>query len=89
MANYKVLIKPSALKNLESIRLLRVRQRIDKAILDLSIDPFPTGMKKLTGESDYFRVRIGDFRAIYTVSVKEKIIIILKIDNRKDIYRQL
>jgi mRNA interferase RelE/StbE len=36
-----------------------LRERIDRAILALSVDPGPAGCKKLTGYTDLYRVRVG------------------------------
>ena len=59
--------------------------RIINAINDLAGNPRPVGCKKLTGRPGY-RVRIGDYRVIYTIYHHTITIEILKIGNRKDIY---
>lgn len=61
--------------------------KIDEAILALKNNPHPYPQsKKLKGE-DKYRLRVGDFRVIYTVDEKQKIISIYRIRHRKDIYR--
>ena len=60
--------------------------KISKELLNLGVNPFTTKSKKLRGENNY-RIRIGVYRAIYTTDKKKKIIKILRIKHRKDVYR--
>ena len=57
------------------------------AILALGDEPHPRGSRKLTGYDDVFRIRVGRFRVIYSVARRKLIVIILKIGQRKDVYR--
>ena len=56
--------------------------RIDK----LAIEPRPYGYEKLSG-MEYYRVRQGNYRIIYSIRDTELIVLIIKIGHRKDIYR--
>ncbi len=56
-------------------------------MLALGEEPYPTGSRKLTGYDDVFRIRVGVYRIIYSVSGRKLVIVILKIGHRKDIYR--
>lgn len=86
MASYRVEITRSAERQLG--RLPRPDQeRMARAMLALAEDPFPRGTRKLSGYDDVFRVRVGRYRILYSVSDAEVIIIILKIGHRKDVYR--
>ena len=49
--------------------------RIDKRILRLADDPRPQGCRKLRGQKDIWRIRIGDYRVIYTVDDATKTVI--------------
>ena len=60
--------------------------KISKELLNLEINPFSAKSKKLEGEENY-RTRIGVYRAIYTIDKKKKVIKILRIKHRKDVYR--
>lgn len=82
-----------------SIRILReanrslaklprsVQERIDAAVDDLSDNPRPAGAERLTSEDPIYRIRIGDYRALYTVDDDEHIVSILRIGHRRDVYR--
>lgn len=62
------------------------RNKIETKIEALKQNPFPLGIKKLTGRPGY-RFRIGDYRLMYDVNKKRKIITILRTQHRKDAYR--
>jgi mRNA interferase RelE/StbE len=56
--------------------------RIREKILYLSITPRPFGVKKLSDK--VYRIRIGKYRVIYSIFDKEKLILIDKVDKRKE-----
>lgn len=86
MASYRLLIKPSAAKEIESAPR-KDRLRIVKRIQDLSSDPRPPGCEKLSGHDDKYRVRQGAYRIVYTVSDVDFVICIVKVGHRKEVYR--
>ncbi len=86
MASYEIEITRSAERQLRRLRP-DDQQRVLAAILPLSNDPFPQGSRKLSGYDDVFRIRVGRYRVLYSVSEKKLIIIILKIGHRKNAYR--
>jgi mRNA interferase RelE/StbE len=85
LAQYSVSIKRSAIKELEGLPA-KVFDAIDKKIILLESEPRPTGVKKLTGEKNLFRIRYRSFRIIYEIDDLLKIITILKIKHRKEAY---
>jgi mRNA interferase RelE/StbE len=60
---------------------------IKKVIDKLSETSRPHGMKKLSGLKDGYRIRIGNYRILYTIDDKRKIITIYRIKHRKEVYR--
>jgi len=83
---YRIVIKKSAAKELELLPS-KVLPAVTKAILNLSNQPRPSGCKKLKGQSGYlWRIRIGDYRVIYSIDDVIKIIDVQKVGHRKDIY---
>jgi len=46
-------------------------------------------VKKIKGYKDLFRLRVGDYRVIFTINDKDLIIIVLTIGNRGEIYKKL
>jgi mRNA interferase RelE/StbE len=82
---YRVAVAPAAERQLKSLPF-DVRKRITARLLKLEHDPYH-GSVKLEGDDDFYRVRIGEYRAIYQVRAKELIVLILRIGHRKEIYR--
>jgi mRNA interferase RelE/StbE len=85
VAAYKVLIKPSAVKEIEEIPK-KDRQRIVKRIQSLSKEPRPPGCEKLSGQEKY-RVRQGRFRMVYSIADEDMAVLIVEVGHRKEIYR--
>jgi mRNA interferase RelE/StbE len=86
MGSYEIEISRSAEKQLRRLSR-RDQERIVRAILPLARDPVPKGSRKLSGYEDVFRIRVGHYRILYSVSSGKLVIIILKIGHRRDVYR--
>ncbi len=86
MESYELFIKPSAAKELEAVGRKSDRTRIVDKIYTLKVDPRPQGCEKLTGQ-DRYRVRQGQFRILYVVDDNERVVTVVKIGHRRDIYR--
>ncbi len=85
MDKYSVEIIPKAEK--EFLRLPEIaRNRIRKQILLLEDNPRPFGSKKLK-ETEYYRIRSGDYRVIYNIYDDKRAVKILSVAHRKDVYR--
>ena len=85
MANYRLQIKPSAVKELEATQL-KDRKRLVARIRRLAKEPRPDGCEKLSGQ-DKYRVRQGHYRVLYSVDDSEPSVTIVKIGHRRDVYR--
>ena len=85
MESYKILIKPSAAKELEALPK-KDRARIAKRIAALAANPRPMGSEKLSAMEEY-RIRHGRYRAVYSISDFAKTVMIVKIAHRRDVYR--
>ena len=84
MASYRLLIKPSAAKEIESAPK-KDRLLIIKRIQDHSIDPRSFGCKKLSGHDDRYRIRQGAYRIVDTISDVCFVICIVKLGHRKEV----
>ena len=87
MEKYRVLIKPSAAKEIEAVDQKRDRQSIVARILALSAEPRPAGCEKLAGQSNRYRVRVGRYRVVYSVADAELVVLVVQVAHRKDAYR--
>ena len=83
---FRIELTKAALRDLKALQK-RDLIRIDAHILSLAETPLPRGVKKLAGEEDLFRIRVGDYRIIYTIQEKESVILIIRIRHRRDAYR--
>ena len=83
---YSVLLSPPAERQLRSFAPA-IQKRLVKRMKSLQNDPRPSGVTKLAGEDNLYRIREGDYRLIYTVQDKELIVLVVKIGDRKKVYR--
>ena len=83
---YKVRISSQAVKELDKISA-KDFERIDDRILSLEINPRPMGSIKLKDENIH-RVRVGNYRILYEIDEKNKIVDVYKVSHRKDVYRK-
>ena len=83
---YRVEFVPAAKRELA--RLDRsIQRRIGDAIDGLQEDPRPAGCKKLAGQADWWRVRVGDYRIIYAIQDDRLMVWVVRVAHRKDVYR--
>jgi mRNA interferase RelE/StbE len=87
VAEYRLLIKASAAKELEAVGTKADRQRIVERVQALGTSPRPQGSEKLAGYADRYRVRQGSYRIIYCVDDERREVTIFKVGHRKDVYR--
>ena len=83
---YNITVKPSVRKVIERLSE-KDYKRIFERIKSLEGVPFPKGCKKVQGGKDLFRIRQGKYRIIYTVNSRDKIIDIIRIAHRREVYR--
>lgn len=65
-----------------------LQKRLKTKIDSLAKNPRPSGVKKLEGEEDLYRVRVGDYRIIYQIQDDKLIILVVKIGDRKEVYKK-
>jgi mRNA interferase RelE/StbE len=83
---YKVLIKKSALKDLQAVSKPDQKRLLDAIEGSLSKDPYQG--KALSGEfKGLYRWRSGKFRIVYEIQQEVLIVLVLRIGHRKDVYR--
>jgi mRNA interferase RelE/StbE len=83
---YEVPIAPTAQRQYRKLPA-EVRQRVAKALAALSEEPRPSGVVKLRGSSNRWRIRIGDYRIIYRIEDEIVLVTILIIAHRREVYR--
>ena len=87
MGRYRVLIKTSAAREIEAVDQKKDRQRVVSRIQSLAENPRPPGCEKLSGQGDKYRVREGHYRIVYSIEDKDRLVHVVKVGHRKDVYR--
>ena len=89
---YKVVIADAATKELKRIPA-KMQDRIVEKVEQLANEPKPNGYKKLknfdlpgSDDDDYYRIRAGDYRVIYTIRDEQVTVLVLKVAHRKNVY---
>ena len=87
MASYRVLIKPSAAREIEAVDQTKDRRRIVASIRALADEPRPMGSEKLSGQKHRYRIRIGRYRVVYSIADDDLVVLVVRVADRKDVYR--
>ena len=82
---YKIVVTPAAERGLRKVHP-EIRARIRGAILKLAVDPRPPGARALT-ERPGFRVRVADYRILYTVRDDVLTVVVVRVGHRSQVYR--
>ena len=85
MTSHAVELKPSARKELESLPD-NVLARVVSKLESLAHEPRPAGCKKLKGYKDQWRIRIGDWRVVYIVDDKARLVSVTRVAHRREVY---
>lgn len=83
---YKITLKKSAQKELTKLDR-KIAERILTHVYLLAGNPYPPNAKQLVGMEHSFRLRVGDWRVIYTVENEQLVIEIIRIGHRREVYR--
>ncbi len=86
MPDYGITFARSARKELENLPP-QIAGRVFARIELLAAMPRPAGCRKLRGNNLLWRLRVGDYRVLYAIDDSRRIVDIIAVGNRKDIYR--
>ena len=84
MSRYRVELRPAAVRALRKLDP-QVRHRVQGAIALLAEDPRPPAARALRGRPG-LRVRVGDYRIIYTVTDDVLLVVVVTLGHRRDVY---
>ena len=82
---YGIRLLRSAEKEMEKLPV-EIHSRISRRILSLEDNPRPKGAKKLSARDEY-RLRVGNYRILYTVSDSDRAVTIIAVGHRREVYR--
>jgi len=86
MEEYSIEFLRTAQKQLAKLPV-EIQQRIAASIDSLKINPYPPGVKALKNGEGRLCLRVGDYGIIYRIEADRRVIIIIKVGPRKNIYR--
>ncbi|MCB8943427.1 MAG: type II toxin-antitoxin system RelE/ParE family toxin [Ardenticatenaceae bacterium] len=86
MNGYRVAVTATAVKERQKLDVT-TRQRIDKALQGLIENARPSGAKKLAGSANDWRIHVGDYRILYEVDDRGRLITVWRIAHRREVYR--
>ena len=85
MAKYSVELKPGATQELDRLSG-KLLHRIVSRLESLASSPRPSGCKKLKGGENHWRIRVGDYRIVYTIDDRKRLVEVTRIRHRRDVY---
>jgi mRNA interferase RelE/StbE len=84
--SYSVDFSKAARKQFKKLPL-DVQERIQSKINELAIEPRPNGVKKIQGEENSYRIRVGDYRVVYDIFDDILLITVIRVKHRSQVYR--
>ena len=85
---YRLAHTEAALRDLQALPQESFR-RIDARILALANNPRPRGTERIRGTRGGLRLRVGDYRILYSVDDAQQVVTIGRVGHRRDVYRGL
>jgi len=83
---YRLEFSKPAVKQFKSLPL-QEQKRLKPKIDALAKEPRPIGVVKLSGEENFYRIRVGNYRIIYAIEDDQLVVLVVKVGHRRDIYR--
>jgi mRNA interferase RelE/StbE len=83
---YSVEWDTRAVKELQALEK-KERKKILERVAKLGTTPRPPGCKKLHDKESAYRIRVGDYRVIYQIRDAQLLVLVVKVGNRRDVYR--
>ncbi len=86
--SYQVEFAPAAERQFRDLPR-KIQERVAPKIAALAANPRPRRVEKLEGESDLYRVRVGQYRVIYQIHDEVLLILVVRVAHRREVYRNL
>ena len=82
---YEVVLEHAAERDLKGLPAI-VFQRVIQHVKALADNPRPPGCRKITGSEGSWRIRVGDYRIIYEIDDKARVVRIMRVRHRREAY---
>ena len=87
-AGFEIRYDPRAAKELSKLDP-PIARRVAAEITDLAANPRPQGCRQLTEHAQLWRIRVGDYRVIYSIRETALVVLILRVAHRREAYRDV
>lgn len=67
----------------------KIAGQVTRKIEALATQPRPTQARRLTEQEHLYRVRSGDYRILYQIEDRKLLVLVVKVGNRRDVYRRI
>ena len=84
---YRIEFTPQGARDLRKLTR-RDQRRVARRIDALALNPLPSGVQKLKGGHDIWRLRVGDFRVLYTIAQEVVTVTVIRVRHRREVYRR-
>ncbi len=84
---YIVEIAPAAKRQIKKLTP-PIQAQIIQKLEELRLDPRSPGVKKMIGEDNTYRVRIGTYRIVYEIYESSLLVIVVQVGHRREVYRR-
>jgi mRNA interferase RelE/StbE len=88
VSTYKIEWLPAAVRRFGRLDP-QIQARILRRVSALAEEPRPSGVVKLSGSDDLWRIRIGDYRVIYSLVDSVLVVTVVEVGHRREVYRSL
>ena len=89
MNRYTVVIEEKAERQLRAVRDKMLLRNLTDRILALGSNPRPSGVKKMAGQRDKWRIRVGDWRVVYVIEDGRLVVLVVAVGLRGAVYRTM
>jgi mRNA interferase RelE/StbE len=84
---YRIELRPAAFRDLSKLGN-PWRRKLAQKVDALATEPLPSGVEKLKGRDNRYRLRLGDYRIIYEVHDQVLLVLVIRIGHRREVYRR-
>lgn len=84
--SYQVEVAPAAVRQIKKLTA-DIQQRVTLKLEELAMKPRPSGVVKLEGVDNLYRIRVGDFRIVYQIQDDLLLITVVKVAHRREVYQ--
>lgn len=84
--SYQVEVAPAAVRQIKKLTP-DIQQRVTLKLEELAMKPRPSGVVKLEGVDNLYRIRVGDLRIVYQIQDDLLLITVVKVAHRREVYK--